>query len=244
MYDRDPREAAFRLNHRILAFFAVDLYEAVVTTKLDGEKTSFLPFNQGSNGAGADGGAGNPQTGDNDYVTGYVWKIVLQKDSLLDILQKFVSFQVTTEKSRQNGRTVNVTRKKLIFPRFHQLDVVRKLIFDVKEYGSGRSYLVQHSAGSGKSNSIAWPAYRLASLHNADNEPVFTSVVIVTDRRNLDAQLQDTRSCRRQPGMAVSRCSRTMFFPGRSMMRHNRPIWKARKRIRDFSRIQRNIMRL
>ena len=192
MYDRDPREAAFRLNHRILAFFAVDLYEAVMTTKLDGDKTFFLPFNQGSNGAGDDGGAGNPQTGDNDYVTGYIWKIVLQKDSLLDILQKFVSFQVTTEKSRQNGRTVNVTRKKLIFPRFHQLDVVRKLIFDVKEYGSGRNYLIQHSAGSGKSNSIAWTAYRLASLHNADNEPVFTSVVIVTDRRNLDAQLQDT----------------------------------------------------
>lgn len=192
MYDRDSREAAFRLNHRILAFFAVDLYEAVVTTKLDGDKTSFLPFNQGSNGSGADGGAGNPQTGDNDYVTGYVWKIVLQKDSLLDILQKFVSFQVKTEKSRQNGRTVNVIRKKLIFPRFHQLDVVRKLIFDVKEYGSGRSYLIQHSAGSGKSNSIAWTAYRLASLHNADNEPVFTSVVIVTDRRNLDTQLQDT----------------------------------------------------
>lgn len=192
MYDRDFREPAFRLNHRILAFFAVDLYEAAMTTTLNGDKTFFLPFNQGSNGPGADGGKGNPQTADNDYVTSYLWKTVLQKDSMLDILQKFISYQVTQEKIKQNGKLVNVTKKKLIFPRFHQLDVVRKLIFDVREYGSGRNYLVQHSAGSGKSNSIAWTAYRLASLHNADNEPIFTSVVIVTDRRNLDAQLQDT----------------------------------------------------
>lgn len=192
MYDRDPRELAFQLNHRILAFFAVDLYEAVMATQLDGDKTFFLPFNQGSNGPGVDGGAGNPQTVDNDYVTGYIWKDVLQKDSMMDILQKFISFQVTTEKEKKNGKIVNATKKKLIFPRFHQLDVVRKIIFDVKEYGSGRNYLVQHSAGSGKSNSIAWTAYRLASLHDKENTPIFTSVIIVTDRRNLDAQLQDT----------------------------------------------------
>ena len=192
MYDRDPRELAFRLNHRILAFFAVDLYEAVMATKLDGDKTFFLPFNQGSNGPGCDGGAGNPQTMDNDYVTGYIWKTVLRKDSMMDILQKFVSYQVTTEKEKKNGKTINVTKKKLIFPRYHQLDVVRKLIFDVKEYGSGHNYLIQHSAGSGKSNSIAWTAYRLASLHSKEDKPIFTSVIIVTDRRNLDAQLQDT----------------------------------------------------
>ena len=107
-------------------------------------------------------------------------------------MQKFVSYQVTQEKITKNGKATSVTKKKLIFPRFHQLDVVRKLIADVREHGSGRNYLVQHSAGSGKSNSIAWTAYRLASLHNADNEPIFTSVVIVTDRRNLDAQLQET----------------------------------------------------
>ncbi len=192
MYDRDRREPAFRLDHRILAFFAVDLYEAAMATKLDGEHTFFLPFNQGSNGAGNDGGAGNPQTEDNDYVTAYLWKNVLQKDSMLDILQKFLNVQKTTEKTKKNGKPVNVTKKKLIFPRFHQLDVVRRLIADVREYGSGHNYLIQHSAGSGKSNSIAWTAYRLASLHNEKNEPVFTSVVIVTDRRNLDAQLQET----------------------------------------------------
>lgn len=187
-YDRDQREPAFWLNHRILAYFAVDLYEAWMTTELKGTDTYFLPFNQGSNGAGNDGGAGNPQAEDDNYVTSYIWKNVLQKDSLLDIIQKFISFEVKTEK--KDGK--NVTKKRLIFPRFHQLDVVRKLIADVRENGSGNNYLIQHSAGSGKSNSIAWTAYRLASLHNDDNEPVFTSVVIVTDRRNLDAQLQET----------------------------------------------------
>ena len=187
-YDRDKREPAFWLNHRILAYFAVDLYEAWVTTELKGADTYFLPFNQGSNGAGNDGGAGNPQADGDNYVTSYIWEDVLQKDSLLDIIQKFISFEVKTEK--KDGR--NITKKRLIFPRFHQLDVVRKLIADVRENGSGTNYLIQHSAGSGKSNSIAWTAYRLASLHNEDNEPVFTSVVIVTDRRNLDAQLQET----------------------------------------------------
>ena len=187
-YDRDQRKPAFWLNHRILAYFAVDLYEAWMTTELKGTDTYFLPFNQGSNGAGNDGGAGNPQAEDDNYVTSYIWENVLQKDSLLDIIQKFISFEVKTEK--KDGK--NVTKKRLIFPRFHQLDVVRKLIADVRENGSGNNYLIQHSAGSGKSNSIAWTAYRLASLHNDDNEPVFTSVVIVTDRRNLDAQLQET----------------------------------------------------
>lgn len=187
-YDRDQREPAFWLNHRILAYFAVDLYEAWMTTELKGTDTCFLPFNQGSGGAGNDGGAGNPQAEDDHYVTSYIWENVLQKDSLLEIIQKFISFEVKTEK--KDGK--NVTKKRLIFPRFHQLDVVRKLIADVRENGSGKNYLIQHSAGSGKSNSIAWTAYRLASLHNKDNEPVFTSVVIVTDRRNLDAQLQET----------------------------------------------------
>lgn len=187
-YDRDPREQAFWLNHRILAYFAVDLYEAWMATELKGASTYFLPFNQGSNGAGNDGGAGNPQANGYNYVTSYLWENVLQKDSLLDIIQKFISFEVKTEKKENKI----VTKKRLIFPRYHQLDVVRKLIADVRENGSGTNYLIQHSAGSGKSNSIAWTAYRLASLHNDENEPIFTSVVIVTDRRNLDAQLQET----------------------------------------------------
>lgn len=187
-YNRDQREPAFWLNHRILAYFAVDLYEAWMATELKGDSTYFLPFNQGSNGAGNDGGAGNPQANGDNYVTSYLWENVLQKDSLLDIIQKFISFEVKTEKKENK----TVTKKRLIFPRYHQLDVVRKLIADVRKNGSGTNYLIQHSAGSGKSNSIAWTAYRLASLHNDENEPIFTSVVIVTDRRNLDAQLQET----------------------------------------------------
>ena len=192
-YDRDFREPAFRFNHRILAFFGVDLYEAWMATELKGSNTYFLPCNQGSNGPGKDGGAGNPQADGDDYVTSYIWKKVLNKESMLDIIQKFISLEVRKEKRKDaNGIEKTMTKKRLIFPRYHQLDVVRKLIADVRENGSGKNYLIQHSAGSGKSNSIAWTAYRLASLHDATNEPIFTSVVIVTDRRNLDAQLQET----------------------------------------------------
>ena len=195
MTSRDPREDCFQLNRRILAFFAVDLYNVAITTELNGEKTYFLPFNQGSNGPGRDGGAGNPPTEDGDYVTSYLWKEVLQKDKLLDILQKFVSYQVSRERVRQpDGSDRQFLKRRVIFPRYHQLDVVRKLVADVRENGSGHNYLIQHSAGSGKSNSIAWTAYRLASLHNEDNEPVFTSVFIVTDRTVLDSQLQNTVS--------------------------------------------------
>ena len=187
MTDRNPKEAAFRINHRVLVFFAVDLNEAWMTTRLAGDETRFLPYNQGSAGAGEDGGAGNPAwrgTGNGERGTGpqaptdYLWRDVLEKDSLLDILQKFVNYEAK--------------EKKLVFPRFHQLDVVRKLIADVKAHGSGRNYLVQHSAGSGKSNSIAWIGYRLASLFNDEDKPVFNSVIIVTDRRVLDKQLQST----------------------------------------------------
>ncbi len=175
--DRDPREICFQFNKRILAFFCVDLSEAWMTTKLAGDKTYFLPFNQGSNGAGNDGGKGNPPNPDG-YPTDYLWKTVFQADSMMDILQKFISLQ----------------GDKLIFPRYHQLDVVRKLIADVRSNGAGHNYLIQHSAGSGKSNSIAWTAYRLASLHDENNRAIFSSVIVVTDRTVLDAQLQDTIS--------------------------------------------------
>lgn len=179
MDDRDPRELPFHFNNRILACFCVDHTQVYMTTRLAKRNTYFLPFNQGSNGAGNNGGAGNPPNPDG-YPTAYLWEKVLQKDSLLDILQKFIHF--------------DRKKKIIIFPRYHQLDVVRKIVADVKENGSGKNYLIQHSAGSGKSNSIAWTAYRLASLHNEMNEPIFNSVIIVTDRTVLDAQLQDTIS--------------------------------------------------
>ncbi len=195
MYNRDPKEACFGQNKRILAYFAVDLYNAAMATVIDRDKTPFLPFNQGSNGAGKDGGAGNPQTEDGDYVTSYLWKEVWQKDKLLDILQKFINVQKEEKKTKNKDGSQRIeTKTKVIFPRYHQLDVVRKLVDHVREGGAGHNYLIQHSAGSGKSNSIAWTAYRMASLHNADNEAIFDSVIIVTDRRVLDQQLQATVS--------------------------------------------------
>lgn len=195
MYSRDPKEPCFGQNRRILAYFAVDLYEAAVATVIDRDKTPFLPFNQGSNGAGRDGGAGNPPTEDGDYVTSYLWKEVWQKDKLLDIIQKFVNVQKDEKKTKNADGSQRIeTKTKVIFPRYHQLDVVRKLVTHVREGGAGHNYLIQHSAGSGKSNSIAWTAYRMASLHNADNEAIFDSVIIVTDRRVLDQQLQATVS--------------------------------------------------
>ena len=192
MTDRDKREPAFAFNHRVLVFFAVDLYKAMMTTKLDGFDTRFLPFNQGSNGAGFDGGAGNPPKEDGSYVVSYLWEEIWQKDKLLDILQKFISYQKTKEVIKNlDGTQTTKNKEVVIFPRYHQLDVVKKIIADVTEKGPGESYLVQHSAGSGKSNSIAWLSYRLASLHR-ENEPVFSSVIIVTDRKVLDSQLQAT----------------------------------------------------
>ncbi len=194
MYDRDPREICFQFNKRILGYFAVDHTEVWMTTKLAGKDTYFLPFNQGSNGAGHDGGAGNPPN-PNGYPTAYLWEEVFRKDSMMDILQKFIHLQIVEEKKLLPDRTEKIIRKKtLIFPRYHQLDVVRKMIAHVSENGAGHNYLIQHSAGSGKSNSIAWTAYRLASLHDKDNNPIFSSVVVVTDRTVLDAQLQETIS--------------------------------------------------
>ena len=193
MTDRDPREEAFQFNRRILTYFAADLYQAAMCTRLLGSNTNFLPFNQGSNGPGVDGGAGNPQNANGGYVTSYLWETVLQKDSFLDILQKFISYQKETKKiTLPDGKVRTETTEKIIFPRYHQLDVVRKLIHHTKEHGPGHNYLVQHSAGSGKSNSIAWTAYRLASLHNEENLAIYNSVIIVTDRKILDSQLQDT----------------------------------------------------
>ena len=188
MFHRDPKETVFQFNHRILVYFAVDLNQAWMTTKLSGKKTFFLPFNQGSNGAGNVGGAGNPENS-TGYQTAYLWENVLQKDALMDILQRFINLEVKHEKDA-SGKTVE--KQTLIFPRYHQLDVVRKLVADTKQKGSGQHYLIQHSAGSGKSNSIAWLSYHLQKLHDDDNQPIFNSIIIVTDRTVLDRQLQET----------------------------------------------------
>lgn len=194
-YNRNPKEPVFGFNKRILAYFACDLYDVYMTTRLEGPMTNFLPFNQGSNGAGRDGGAGNPPNLTGGYVTSYFWENVLQKDKLMDILQKFISYEKTEKKEIMPDGSTNIKKtEKIIFPRYHQLDVVRELVRHVRENGPGHNYLIQHSAGSGKSNSIAWTAYRMASLHDSNNEAVYDSVIVVTDRRVLDQQLQATIS--------------------------------------------------
>lgn len=185
-FSRDPNEPIFRFKERALVHFAVDPGVVFMTTKLEGKDTFFLPFNKGHND-----GAGNPPN-PNGYRTAYLWEDVLTRDSLLDIVARFIHLQVD-EKQVFTAKGV-ITRKKetMIFPRYHQLDAVRNLITSAREKGAGHNYLVQHSAGSGKSNSIAWLAHRLASLHNEKDEKIFDTVVVITDRTVLDQQLQDT----------------------------------------------------
>lgn len=188
-FDRAGRDAIFEFKNRILVHFAVDLSQVYMTTRLQGSGTYFLPFNQGSNGAGNVGGKGNPVNIEG-YDTAYLWEQVLCKDRLLEILHKYLHLQVDIERDKVTG--VETKTETVIFPRYHQLDVVTKLLKEVRENGAGHNYLVQHSAGSGKSNSIAWLAHRLSGLHNEQDEKIFQSVIIVTDRRVLDNQLQDT----------------------------------------------------
>lgn len=181
--DREPREQLFKFNERVAVYFAVDPGEVFMTTQLAKGKTYFLPFNKGNNG-----GKGNPLVYDN-YRTHYLWDEILTPDSLLDILYRFIFIKKDNIKD-SNGETIG-ERQMLIFPRFHQLDVVRKLEADVNVKQVGKNYLIHHSAGSGKTNSISWLAHRLAKLHTEDNESVFSSVIVITDRRVLDKQLQD-----------------------------------------------------
>ena len=185
-FDRRGKDAIFAFKERVLVHFAVDLTQVYMTTHLEGEKTYFLPFNQGSNGSGRVGGKGNP-VNERGYDTAYLWQNVLCKERLLEILNKYLHLKVEQDKD-----TGEIKSETMIFPRYHQLDVVTKLLADVKINGSGKDYLIQHSAGSGKSNSIAWLAHRLAGLHNTHDEKIFQSVIIVTDRKVLDEQLQNT----------------------------------------------------
>ena len=183
--DRDPREPIFEFKRRTLVHFAVDTESVLMTTRLAGAATHFLPFDKG-----CDGGAGNPPDPQGrGYRTAYLWEEVLARDSLLDLLARFVHLQ-TGEKRDDKGRKVKV--ETMIFPRYHQLEAVRRLVDTARREGVGHNALVEHSAGSGKSNTIAWLTHRLASLHDAQNARVFDSVIVVTDRVVLDSQLQDT----------------------------------------------------
>ena len=184
--DRDPKTRLFRWKSGVLVCFAMDLEEVYMTTKLDKESTFFLPFNQGK-GEGIDTGAGNPILED-EYSVHYMWDNILQKDSVLEIISKFMFIEV---KEKLDNVTQKVKRSEtVIFPRYHQLDCIRKTLADVKENGSSLNYLIQHSAGSGKTNSISWLAHRLASLHDSDNHIIFDNIIICTDRVVVDRQLQ------------------------------------------------------
>ena len=186
--DRDPREPLFQFE-RCLAHFAVGNEEASYTTRLAGSKTFFLPFNKGSE----DGGAGNP-VNPAGHATHYLWEDVWQPDTVLDLLANYLHVQTETERVYDPGKEAVVEKEKtaLIFPRYHQLDVVRRLLRTSGLEGPGHSYLVQHSAGSGKSNSIAWLAHGLRQLHRSGGARLFDTIVVVTDRRVLDQQLQET----------------------------------------------------
>lgn len=184
--ERDPKTRLFCWKSGVLVCFAMDLEEVYMTTKLDKESTFFLPFNQGK-GEGIDTGAGNPILED-EYSVHYMWDNILQKDSVLEIISKFMFIEV---KEKLDNITQKVKRSEtVIFPRYHQLDCIRKTLADVKENGSSLNYLIQHSAGSGKTNSIAWLAHRLASLHDSDNHIIFDNIIICTDRVVVDRQLQ------------------------------------------------------
>ncbi|RJQ50219.1 MAG: type I restriction endonuclease subunit R [Nitrospiraceae bacterium] len=183
--DRDPREVIFDFKRRALVHFAVDTETVFMTTRLAGKATHFLPFNKGS-----EGGAGNPpDPAGRTYRTAYLWEEVLQRDSLLDLFARFIHLQIE-EKRTDEGRKVK--KETMIFPRYHQLQSVRSLVNAARQEGIGHNYLIEHSAGSGKSNTIGWLAHRLASLHDTENQRVFDSVIVVTDRVVLDQQLQDT----------------------------------------------------
>lgn len=181
--DRDPRELLFQFKKRALVFFAVDTDEVYMTTRLAGDKTYFLPFNKGFNG-----GKGNPPN-PSGFKTAYLWEEILQIDSLLDIIKRFVYVE-SVEKENEQGKKYSA--ETLIFPRYHQLDSVRKLEAAARYEGPGHSYLIQHSAGSGKTNSISWLAHRLCNLHNDQDKSVFDGVIVITDRLILDRQLQDS----------------------------------------------------
>lgn len=185
-HDRDGRDLLFAFKQRALVHFAVDPDEAWMTTRLAGAETRFLPFNRGHHN-----GAGNPPV-DGNWKVHYLWDEVLVRDSLLDILQRFMHLEVTERKVKTDKGTRTIRKEAMIFPRYHQLDAVRRLVGHAHAHGAGHNYLIQHSAGSGKSNSIAWLAHRLAGLHDANDAKVFHSVVVVTDRRILDQQLQNT----------------------------------------------------
>jgi len=183
---RSPKTRLFRFKAGCIVNFAMDLEEVYMTTRLNEDATVFLPFNMGS-GEGVNAGAGNPVYEDR-YSVSYMWEDILTRDTIIDLISKFIFVERREEKDEVTGK--KRLTETLIFPRYHQLDLIRRLLASVVEHGSSLNYLVEHSAGSGKTNSIAWLTYRLASLHDAENRVIFDNIIIVTDRVVVDRQLQ------------------------------------------------------
>jgi len=186
-HDRDPKLALFSFKKRALVHFAIDTDLAYMTTRLAGPGTDFLPFNRGLRTPRGHTAAGNPPN-PGGHRTAYLWEQVWERDSWLDILERFIHLE--KHEVEQDGK--KLVKESLIFPRYHQLDATRQLVAHARNHGSGNNYLIQHSAGSGKSNTIAWLAHHLSSLHGDADALVFDSTIVITDRRVLDKQLQDT----------------------------------------------------
>ena len=191
MNDRDPRAPLFQFRKGAVVHFTADPNEVHMTTRLKGGRTFFLPFNRGSHPGEIQCGKGNPPH-PSGHRTGYFWEEILERGSFIDIVGSFV-FLETTEETVDDGKggRMKMTRETMVFPRYHQLDAVRNLINTSRKEGTGHNYLIQHSAGSGKTNSISWLSHRLSSLHTEADVKVFDCVIVITDRKVLDRQLQD-----------------------------------------------------
>lgn len=184
--DRNPKSRLFLWKAGCFVSFAMDTSEVMMTTKLAGKSTFFLPFNKGK-GEGIYTGAGNPQYEDKLSIS-YMWEEILTKDSILELISKFIFVERKEDEDEITGKVK--VKETVIFPRFHQLDLIRKLLADIRINKTNLNYLIEHSAGSGKTNSIAWLSHRLVSLHDEDNKPIYDTIIIVTDRVVVDRQLQ------------------------------------------------------
>lgn len=187
--DRSPETRLFRFKAGALVHFAMDLNEVWMTTHLEGGKTNFIPFNRGC-GEGIEAGKGNPVV-KGHLSTEYMWEDILTRETLSDIIARYVFVERKEKRARRSSRAARPAKTEtVIFPRYHQLDCVRKVLSDVEENGTAKNYLIMHSAGSGKTNSIAWLAHRLANLHDKDGHNIIDTAIVVTDRVVVDRQLQ------------------------------------------------------
>ena len=197
-FDRDYKTRLLKFKAGCLAHFAMDLNEVYMCTNLKGASSFFLPFNKGC-GTGIHSGKGNPHNDDGINVS-YMWEDILKKDTVLYLIDKIIFLQKTTKKNPDTGK--RETKETLIFPRYHQFNAVRKIVADMMENHTDKNYLIEHSAGSGKTNTIAWLAHRLASLHDSEDNAIFDTICIITDRIVVDRQLQEAvLSMEHKPGL-------------------------------------------